>query len=340
MKILFLICHPAHVHQFKYLIKDLQKSGNKVKVLVLKKDNNTYLLKQNKIKYTQISNNTGNNMLEKIIITISTTYKINKICNKFKPDFLIDRGSPMMAFNGFINKTKHIVYDDNDFQTFSLNIMKLFSWKIITPTSFKKDLGKKQIRINTLKELSYLHPKYFKQNPKIIKKYNIDINKSYALVRFVAWKASHDTGIKHMSLEEKYKLITELNKYTKVYISTEAKLPKKFNKYLLKIKPEDIHHIMYYASVFIGEGATMAAESILLGIPTVYFNPIDNATTKEFQQKTKLFIKDNNNLSKNVIRSTLKFLKTSNIKNNQEFFRKKISNQFIDINTTIKQLLK
>lgn len=338
MKILFLICHPAHVHQFKYLIKDLKKEGHKIKVLALKKDNNTYLLKQYNIKYTQIFNNTGNNILEKIFITISTTYKINKICNKFKPDFLIDRGSPMMAFNGFICRIKHIVYDDNDFQNFSLNINKLFSWKIITPTYFKKDLGKKQIRIDTLKELSYLHPKYFKPNKKIPTKYKINLNKSYIIVRFVAWKASHDTGIKHMKLKEKYKLVKKISKFTKVYISTESKLPKQFNEYLLKIKPEDIHHIMYYSSILISEGATMATEATLLGIPTIYFNPIDYSIANKLEKNTKIFFRYKTNQSKNIINKVKKILQTD-YTINKEVFRKKISNQFIDINTLINKLI-
>lgn len=338
MKILFLICHPAHVHQFKYLIKDLQKEGNNIKVLALKKDNNTYLLKKYKIKYTQIANSTGNNPISKIIIALYTTFKIFFICKKYKPNFLIDRGSPMLSFNGFFCGIKHIVYNDNDFQNFSLNINKLFSWKIITSQYFKKNLGKKQIKINTLKELSYLHPKYFKPNKNIVNKYNININKPYAIVRFVAWKASHDTGIKHMSLEQKYKLIIGLSKFIKVYISTESNLPQKFDSYLLKIKPEDIHHIMYYSSIFISEGATMATESILLGIPTIYFNPIDYSIAQKLIEETKFFYIDKSNQSKNIIKKAKKITQHKNIFD-KVIFRKKILNQFTDINKKIKELI-
>ena len=57
-----------------------------------------------------------------------------------------------------------------------------------------------------------------------------------------------------------------------VFVSSEASLPDEFVKHRLDIPPERIHDVLYYASLYIGEGATMAAETGLLGTPAIYVN--------------------------------------------------------------------
>ena len=45
-----------------------------------------------------------------------------------------------------------------------------------------------------------------------------------------------------------------------------------FEKYRIKINPLDMHHVMAFASLYIGDSQTMAAEAGVLGVPFVWFN--------------------------------------------------------------------
>ena len=61
-----------------------------------------------------------------------------------------------------------------------------------------------------------------------------------------------------------------LSGYGQVFISSEAPLPEEFEPYRLSIKPERMHHLMAFASMVIGEGATVVSEAAMLGIPAFY----------------------------------------------------------------------
>ena len=45
-----------------------------------------------------------------------------------------------------------------------------------------------------------------------------------------------------------------------------------FEKYRIRINPLDMHHVMAFASLYIGDSQTMAAEAGILGVPFVRFN--------------------------------------------------------------------
>ena len=53
----------------------------------------------------------------------------------------------------------------------------------------------------------------------------------------------------------------------------------KMGSYTIDILSADIHHVLYYANLFIGESATMATESAVLGIPARYPSPRRDAAT-------------------------------------------------------------
>ncbi len=52
-----------------------------------------------------------------------------------------------------------------------------------------------------------------------------------------------------------------------VFISSERQLEPEFEPYRLKIHPEDMHHVLAYASLFAGDSQSMTVEAALLGIP-------------------------------------------------------------------------
>jgi len=315
MKILISIEHPAWAHQFKYIIKKLEEDGHRVKVLAVDKDRDLELLDIFNIKYEVISNSAGKNILEKAFIFLFTTIGIFIKSLKFKPDIFIGRASPMIAINSLLFGKPHIIFEDTERATISLFFCKLFSTLIITPKSFFKNLGKKQMRVDTYKEIFYLHKNYFTPDGSILRELRLPAGAKFVIIRFVAWDASHDIGKKGLLLATKHRLINELGKTQKVFISSESKLPAEFEKYQLNISPEKIHHILYYASLVITEGASVASESAVLGTHAIYVNPLTAGTTNEQESKYNLvhnfFKKDS--IQKDAIGKALELINKENL---------------------------
>ena len=97
-------------------------------------------------------------------------------------------------------------------------------------------------------------------------------NEKYAIIRFVAWNATHDIGHRGFSKEKKIKLVTELSRYIKVFISSETDLPEELKGFQIKIKPEKMHNALYFAQLLVGESATMASECAMVRTPAIYIN--------------------------------------------------------------------
>lgn len=283
MKILLSIEHPAWAHQFRYLIKELEKKGHIIKVVAINKDRDLELLDIFNIQYDVISNTSGKTIIDKGIIFLKTTYKIFKVSLKFKPDMYIGRASPMMAINSFVFRKKHIIFEDTEHSTFCLTVCKLFSDTIFTPRCFKKDIGKKQIRIDAYKEIFYLHPNHFTPNPSVLSEMNLSPEDKFIVVRFVAWDAHHDIG--HHGIQNKIEFVKNLEKYGRVLITSEGVVDKELEKYTIKVSPEKIHDLLYYATLYVGEGSTTASECAVLGTHAIYMNPLRPGYTDEEEEK-------------------------------------------------------
>ena len=145
---------------------------------------------------------------------------------------------------------------------------------LLTPNAFNRDLGSKQLRFNGFLELNYLLSNRFTPDPTVLTELGIEAGEKFILIRLVSWGGHHDKGHKGLGLKAQRKLLLELSKEFKVFISSESQLPKEFLEYGLNTKPEKIHSLLAYATYFIGESGTMAAECAVLGTPSIYINSL------------------------------------------------------------------
>ncbi|HAM37161.1 MAG: hypothetical protein UR96_C0003G0050 [candidate division WS6 bacterium GW2011_GWC1_36_11] len=288
MNVLISISHPAWAHQFHHMIRLLEKRGHKVKVLVVKKDKNWEILDEYKIPYAIVGDSTGKNKVEKAYILVTSTFRHWVEAVKFKTDVLIGRPSPMMAITAFLIGKKNIAYCDTERSVESLFFSKFFSYKILTPMFYRKDLGKKQMRIETFKELFYLHPHYFKPNPKDLELVGMKEGDKFSFIRFVAWNASHDLGHKGFTNEQKMEVLKHLEKYGKVLVSSEEVLPKEFDKYIIKVPHTKLHSIMSYAQLFVGDGLTMGAECVVMGVHAIFTSELSSGASDEMENRYDL----------------------------------------------------
>ncbi len=152
-------------------------------------------------------------------------------------------------------------------------------------------------------------------------------------MRFVSWDADHDYG--HHGIQNKIKLATELEKYGKVFITSEIGLVPELEKYKLKIAPEKLHDMLYYATMCIGEGATVAVESALLGTPAIYISSLIGTMGNFIELENKYGLILNYNDSAQALDKAVELLQSPDLKNSWIKKRDKLLEDKIDVTAFI-----
>lgn len=285
MRAMICFTHPAWVHQFHHILWRMRDRGDEVLAFVAEKDGNSKLLDSYGIPYVRCAKSTGKNPVEKAFLFLKLSVQFSVAALRFKPDILIGRAAPMLAVASWICGKPHLVYEDTEVSKFSLNICKRLSTKILTPRTFLTDLGPCQERVDTYKELFYLHPSVFTPDKQKLRDVGFNPDEDYILVRFVAWNASHDIGKKGLDDAGKIALVKKLSAYGRVYVSAEGGVPDELKPYLLQTPYELVHHVLAFAKLVYSEGATMASEAAVLGTHALYVNTIVSGSTKEQHER-------------------------------------------------------
>lgn len=280
MNILIDINHPAHVHVFRNFADIMHAKGHHILFTSMDKEVTIDLLKTLNHNFTILGKN-RHGLFNKIIQMVIYDFKLLIIAWKFDTDIFLSHGSIYAAVISFILGKPHLAFEDTEHAKLINTISHIFTECIITPIAYQEPLGNKHIKYQGFLELCYLHPNYFMINSTIRSQLNLLKNDKFVVVRFVSWLASHDMGYTGLTLDQKRMLINVLLKKFTVFISSEADLPNDLKKYHMPLKPNAIHDILAECSLYIGEGATMASECAVLGIPSIYINPLNAGTLKK-----------------------------------------------------------
>jgi len=271
MRIVVDINHPADFHYYKNFIAAMVNKGHDIHITASEKDVSFRLLDSSGLDYVNLGSY-GKSLSRKILNIGNMDYKMYKAVKGFNPDVFLGLGSiraPHVAF--FLGK-KSINFEDTEIASQQMILRMPFVSTVLTPDCFKGRLGRKQVRYNGYKELAYLHPDYFVPDPSVLDDIGQKEGDSLIVLRFVSWEATHDIG--HHGLKDRVKFIKEMEKYGRVLVTSEAKLDEELEKYRVNIPPEKMHHLLSYATLYFGEGATMATEAAILGTPSIYLSSI------------------------------------------------------------------
>lgn len=273
MRILIDISHPADVHFFKHFIWIMKEKGYQIFITAKDKDVAIRLLDAYGFPHQKVGQYQKGTWA-KAADMLKIDYRIYKAATRFKPDIFISFGSPNAAHVSTALCKPHIAFDDTDHAVKEKLLYYPFTSVVVTPSTFRRNYGRKQVRFEGYKELAYLHPNYFKPDPSVLGKLGINKSDRFIIVRFVAWEASHDVGQHGFSLRGKIELVSELEKYGRVLITSEKPLPEMLERYRISVPPEKLHDLLYFATLCIGEGATVASECAVLGTPAIYVNTL------------------------------------------------------------------
>lgn len=273
MRIGLFLGHPAHFHMLKNTAKALMENGNEVEFVIKKKDILENLLTKAGYTYTMIREDRSNGLLGLIQSVLGMEKSMCSFLHKNKIDTLV--GSTLSFASRVIMHTNTIVMgeDDSDVVPKYAKMVYPFANAILTPSVC--DNGKwnsKSTKYPSYHELAYLHPNHFTADKTIVENYGIDTSKPYFILRFASLNAHHDDGIRGINTEIAQRLIDILSPHGQIYITSERELEPQFEPYRIRINPLDMHHVMAFASLYIGDSQTMAAEAGVLGTPFVRFN--------------------------------------------------------------------
>ncbi len=326
MKILIDIGHPAHVHYFKNLASFFVNRKDEILFTCRDKEVVVELLDQFGFRYKSIGL-PGKNILGKILRLIVFDLKLLMISLKFKPDILLSAGSIYAAHVAALIRRSHITLED----TFNMEQVRLympFTSAVLTGNYKHIDLGKREIRYNGFQELAYLHPDYFTPDPMIKQELLLPVNQKYFFLRFVSWNASHDVGQRGLSIKLKRELIELMSGHGRVFISSEDVLPKEFEHLRFPLSPDKIHHVLAFADLYVGEGATMASECAMLGTTAIYINPEEAGSIDEQEKAGLIFhFRDENGVTEKI----RELLKNSELKTQSKERAQKLISDKIDL---------
>jgi len=271
MKIVVDIGHPAQVHLYRNFIKEMEGKGHEVLITSLDKDVALKLLDQYGFKYINLGS-TGSTFFRKVISIPILDYKMYKAVKGFKPDLFLGCASIRGAHTAKLMGKPCVTFSDTE-ATIKEHILYLpFVDYVCTPSCFRRDFGRKQVRYDGYHELAYLHPSYFKPNPDVLNRLGVSRDEKFSILRFVSWQATHDIGYCGFSLDQKRLIIKRLEEEGKVFITSESPLEDEFKKYDLPCGANELLDVLHYAALLVTESQTVATEAALLGTPVVRFN--------------------------------------------------------------------
>lgn len=273
LKILIDIGHPAHVHLFRNFIFEIKKKGHKVIVTIKDIPIVKKLLKLYSIDFIEVGKK-SDSFFGKLFNQFKYNKKIYNIVKMEKIDYGVG-SSISIPHVSFFTKMKSFVFDDDDssVESFVSILIRPFTDHFVSPDCLAHDRNlKRDVIYAGYHELAYLHPNRFISNPYVLTELDLFENDIFFIIRFNSFKAYHDIGIKGLSLDQKIKLIELLKPYGKILITTERGIEPELAEYQLKISPEKIHSLLYYATMFIGDSQTMTSEAAVLGTPAVKCN--------------------------------------------------------------------
>jgi hypothetical protein len=272
MNYVFFTNTPAHVHLYKHAVRALQAAGHEV--LVLGRD---YGCTRPLLEYYDLPYE----IYGRLETTKSSLFRelprhylgILRRVREFDPDLIFGMGG-YAAHAGGLSRTPVVLILDSEPTTVDHLVSRPFADLLMTPYTFRKDLGPKQFRFEGFKETAYLHPDVYEPNPDVRARLGVAPEEPFAVVRFNAFGSHHDVGHEGFSPGQRVELLERLSDHLTVFVTDEGD---DVNLDDLPARPYDVHPALLHdalaeARLLVADTQTMVTEAALLGTPAIRSN--------------------------------------------------------------------
>lgn len=287
LTIVITMQHPADVHFFKHPIAMLRERGHEVAVFVRANGVAVDLLAAYGIDHTVLVPE-ARSLAGLALIQARFEYRLWRHARRLDPDVMAAVGGVAVAHVGTLLGARTVVFTDTEHATIVNRLAFPFADTVCTPACFAGDPGDKHRTYPGVHELVYLHPARFTPDPAVLDDLNVAPAATIAVLRISSWHSSHDVGASGFD-----DLVGVLDRLTEagaqVIVSSEIDLPAVFDEHRRAVPPHRMHDLLGMASLYIGEGATMAAESAVLGTPSIYVNSLTMGYIRALAARGPLF---------------------------------------------------
>lgn len=272
MNILIDIGHPGHVHLLHGVAEELKQHGHNLfysvrNIPIAKRQMEYYGM----VPYLDLGDK-KDSLLGKAQTILQQDIQVARFVHKNHIDIGLSSGL-VLSHVSKLSRMKSYVFDDDDdiVEPLSVKFEHPMSDVVFTPDCIQRKT-KRAVYYAGTHELAYLHPKRFSPDPSVLQRAGIEDGERFFVMRFVALKGHHDVGQQGLTMEQKQALVDLLKTHGRVIVTSERAIEPEFEQYRLPIPPEEIHSLMAYCSLFVGDSQTMTSEAAVLGVPVLKCN--------------------------------------------------------------------
>ena len=272
MNILIDIGHPGHVHLLHGVAEEMKKRGHKVFYSVREIPVAKRLMEHYGMTPWVDLGSKKDNLIGKAQTVLHQDIELLKFVRYNHIDLGLSSGL-VLSHVSKLTSMKSIMFDDDDDAAEPL-IVKYghpLTDIVFTPDCIRRKT-KRAVYYAGTHELAYLHPNRFTPDPAVLQHAELSEGERFFIMRFVALKGHHDIGQQGLTIEQKKQLVETLKPHGRVIITSERAIEPEFEPYRLPVPPEEIHSLMAYSSMFVGDSQTMTSEAAVLGVPALKCN--------------------------------------------------------------------
>lgn len=274
MNLLFYLGHPAHFHLFRHSIHALRKAGHEVTIVARRKDVLEDLLRKEGWDFVNalpLGRRDGRAGMVRAMLAREWT--LFRVALSNRPALMLGTCAEI-GHVGRLLGIPSIVVNEDDWDVVPLfsKLAYPFCNHILAPRCCRMGRWKrKTISYDSYHELAYLHPDKFSPDRRVIREFHSSED-PYFIVRFARLTAHHDNGRQGIDAMIARRLIRLLGRKGRVYITSERELEPEFEPHRIQLDPSKIHHAMAFATLYVGDSQTMAAEAAVMGTPAIRYN--------------------------------------------------------------------
>ncbi len=283
MKIVVTIQHAGHVHFFKHAVAELEAEGHDVRVFARENEMSTELLDRCGFDYELLA---GPSESLASLARAQCVYEARLLgrAREIDPDVMTAVGGVAVSHVAALVGARSVVFYDTEHASLIRNLAFPFADVVCTPACFGDDLGEKHRRYDGYHELAYLHPDRFTPDPGVREELGVGPDERLAVLRFGDWSSSHDVG--QSGFADPADVVERLEAAgARVVVTSEGEAGADLSEYHASLVPERHHDLLAAADLYVGEGATTAAECAVLGTPAVYVNSLPLGYLSELDEE-------------------------------------------------------
>ena len=268
MTILFDINHPVDINFFKKSIYSLKSEANNVLIVFRERGSLSRILKFEIPDIESVQFGTHKKkFLGKVTGQLRRDFDLISFLKKRNVDLVVSFG-PTSAIASKVCGIPYLAFDDDVEYKIPFYHANLFATRHIYP-DFIDYNSNNTYKYSGFKELAYLHPKSLVKSPKILSMYGLKPNE-YVFIREIA-NISLNYKTKNEVLSNIVPLLRDRNLQIVLSIEDKSLKDELGDQCIILEEPvEDIFSLMAYSLFAISSGDTVARETALMGVPTIY----------------------------------------------------------------------